>query len=50
MFYKKKQWRPPSKKEKRRKQPHMPKPEEHEGMPQHKHCPIVKHREDKSSK
>jgi hypothetical protein len=34
--YKKKQWRPPSKKKKK------PKPEEQEGMPQHQHCPPEK--------
>jgi hypothetical protein len=34
--YKKKQHRPPSKKKKRGKKP---KPEEQEGMPQHRHCP-----------
>jgi hypothetical protein len=34
--YKKKQWRPQSKKEERRKKPQ---PEEQEGMPQHQHCP-----------
>jgi hypothetical protein len=45
--YKKKQWRPPSKKEERRKKP---KPEEHEGMPQHQHCPPEKRRGDKNPK
>jgi hypothetical protein len=34
--YKKKQWRPPSKKKIERKK--KPKPEEQEGMPQHQHC------------
>jgi hypothetical protein len=36
----KKQWRPPSKKKKKRRK--KPKPEEHEGMPQHQHCPPEK--------
>jgi hypothetical protein len=36
--YKKKQWRPPSKKEEKRKNP---KPEEQEGMPHRQHCPPV---------
>jgi hypothetical protein len=35
---------------KRRKTPHIPKPEEHEGMPQHQHCPHVKHSKDKNPK
>jgi hypothetical protein len=35
---------------KRRKIPHMPKPEEQEGMPQHQNCPHAKHREDKNPK
>jgi hypothetical protein len=35
-YYKKKQWRPPSKKKKERRK--KPKPEEQEGMPQHRHC------------
>jgi hypothetical protein len=29
---------------------HMPKPEEQEGIPQHQHCPLAKHHEDKSPK
>jgi hypothetical protein len=33
------------KKEERRKKP---KPEEHEGMPQHQHCPLEKRRGDKN--
>jgi hypothetical protein len=34
----------------RRKDPHMPEPEEHECMPHHHHCPIAKGREDKNPK
>jgi hypothetical protein len=34
----------------RKKKPHMLKREEHEGMPQHKHCPHAKRREDKNLK
>jgi hypothetical protein len=37
-------------KRKRRKIPYMPKPEEHEGMPQHQQCPPAKHGEDKNPK
>jgi hypothetical protein len=33
---------------KRRKKPHMPTPEEHEGMPKHQHYLHEKHREDKN--
>jgi hypothetical protein len=43
--YKKKQWRPPTKKKKRGKKP---KPEEQEGMPQRQHCPPEKRRGDRS--
>jgi hypothetical protein len=42
MFYKKKQWRPPSKKRGK------PKPEEQEGMPQRRHCPPEKRRGDRN--
>jgi hypothetical protein len=42
---KKRQWKPPSKKEQGEKL-HMPKPEEHEGIPQHQHYPLAKRRED----
>jgi hypothetical protein len=34
----------------RRVKPHMPKPEEHEGLPQDHHCPLSKRREDRNSK
>jgi hypothetical protein len=44
--YKKKQWRPPSKREERRKK--ISKPEEQEGMPKHQHCPPEKRRGDKN--
>jgi hypothetical protein len=30
--------------------PHMPKPEEHEGMPQHQHCLPARRRGDKNPK
>jgi hypothetical protein len=30
--------------------PHMPKPEEHESMPQHMQCSLAKHREDRNPK
>jgi hypothetical protein len=43
LFYKKKQWRPPSKKKKDERKK-KPKPEEQEGMPQHQHCPPEKRR------
>jgi hypothetical protein len=33
-------------KEENRTKPHMPKPEEQKGMPQHHHCPHAKRRED----
>jgi hypothetical protein len=46
MFNTKKQWKPPSKKEERREKP---KPEEQEGMPQHRHCPPAKRRGDRNS-
>jgi hypothetical protein len=35
---------------KRKKNPHRPKPEEQEGMPQHEHCPLAKRREDRDPK
>jgi hypothetical protein len=35
---------------KRNKYPHIAKPEEHEGMPQHQHCLPSKHREDRKPK
>jgi hypothetical protein len=35
---------------KKRENPHMPKPEEHGGMPQHLHFPHAKHREDRNPK
>jgi hypothetical protein len=41
LSYNKKQWRPPSKKKKRGKNP---KPEEQEGMPQRRHCMFTKRR------
>jgi hypothetical protein len=34
----------------RREKPHRPKPEEHEGMPQHQLCPLTKRREDRNPK
>jgi hypothetical protein len=34
----------------RREKTHMPKPEEHEGMPQHQDCPPAKRREGRSPK
>jgi hypothetical protein len=47
--YKKKQWKPPIKKGKiMRKNPRMPNAEEQGSMPQHRHCPLGKHREDKT--
>jgi hypothetical protein len=33
-----------------REKPHMPKPEEQEGIPQHRHNPLAKHREDRNPK
>jgi hypothetical protein len=45
LSYKKKQWRPPSKKKKRGKNPE---PEEQEGMPQHQHCLPEKRRGDRN--
>jgi hypothetical protein len=46
---KKKELKPPaSKKEQRRKNPHRHKPEEQEGIPQHRHYPLTKHREDEN--
>jgi hypothetical protein len=47
LSYKKKQWRPPSKKEERREKK-ISKPEEQEGVPQHQHCPPEKRRGDKN--
>jgi hypothetical protein len=35
---------------KRGKNPNIPKPEEHEGMPHHQHCPLATHREYKNQK
>jgi hypothetical protein len=35
-------------KQKRRKEEKKPKPEEQEGMPQHKHCPLEKRRGDRN--
>jgi hypothetical protein len=32
--------------QKGQKKPHMPQPEEQEGMPLYQHCPPAKHRED----
>jgi hypothetical protein len=29
---------------------HMPEPEKQEGMPQHRHCPLAKHREGRNPK
>jgi hypothetical protein len=34
----------------RREKPHMPKPEEQDGMPQHQHCSFTKRREDRNPK
>jgi hypothetical protein len=34
----------------RKKNPQRPKPEEKDGMPQHQHCPLAKHRGDKNPK
>jgi hypothetical protein len=34
----------------RNNKPHKPEPEEHEGVPEHQHCPPAKHREDISPK
>jgi hypothetical protein len=50
--YKKKQWKPPIKKGKiiRRKKPRRPNAEEQGSMPQHRHCPFGKHREDRNPK
>jgi hypothetical protein len=50
--YKKRQWKPPSKKEEGGKNLDRPKPEGHEGMPLHQHCPPAErrpkgHQEDK---
>jgi hypothetical protein len=45
LSYKKKQWRPPSKRNKRGRKP---KPEEEEGMPQRQQCPHAKRRGDRN--
>jgi hypothetical protein len=42
-FYKKNKWEPPSKKQKGGEKQQQP--EEQEGIPQHQHFPLAKHRE-----
>jgi hypothetical protein len=49
-YFKKRQWKPPIKKEKGWENPHKPKPEEQEGMLQHQHCPPGKRPKERTPK